>query len=78
MVIKWYTGDMPTEKPRINLTLFDIEKAKLEKLSEIWGISQSRVVGRLLREYKLDELDDNDTRKKYYEDYLKRKKPDRT
>ncbi len=46
---------MATQKPRTNITLFNAEKAKLEHLSKVWGISQSRVVGRLLREYELKE-----------------------
>lgn len=49
---------MATKKPRTNITLFESEKAKLEKLSELWGMSQSRVVGRLLREAKISENND--------------------
>ncbi len=47
---------MATKKSRTNITLLDKEKTKLEKLSELWGISQSRVVGRLLQEYELPEF----------------------
>lgn len=46
---------MPTTKPRIIVTLYEAEKAKLEYLSEVWGLSQSRTLARLLREYDAED-----------------------
>lgn len=46
---------MPTTKPRIIVTFNDAEKEKLVYLSEAWGLSQSRTLARLLREYDAED-----------------------
>jgi hypothetical protein len=42
-----------TQKPRLNITLDDREREKLEKLAEDAGLSLSRTIGQLIRKAKL-------------------------
>jgi macrodomain Ter protein organizer (MatP/YcbG family) len=49
-----------TKKPRLNITLNDIEREKLEKLAEESGLSLSRTIAQLIRKAKLKESDKKD------------------
>lgn len=42
-----------TKKPRLNITLDDYERDKLEKLAAEAGLSLSRTIGQLIRKAKL-------------------------
>lgn len=49
-----------TKKPRLNITLNDIEREKLEKLAEESGLSLSRTIAQLIRKAKLKENNKKD------------------
>ncbi|KAB8332914.1 MULTISPECIES: ribbon-helix-helix protein, CopG family [Brasilonema] len=48
---------MATKKSRLNVTLNDIEREKLEKLAEESGLSLSRTIAQLIRKAKLKPND---------------------
>jgi macrodomain Ter protein organizer (MatP/YcbG family) len=46
-----------TKKSRLNVTLSDIEREKLEKLAEESGLSLSRTIAQLIRKAKVKPND---------------------
>ncbi|MBW4630866.1 MAG: hypothetical protein KME30_02850 [Iphinoe sp. HA4291-MV1] len=48
---------MGTKKSRLNVTLSDIEREKLEKLAEESGLSLSRTIAQLIRKAKVKPND---------------------
>ncbi|NJM74334.1 MAG: ribbon-helix-helix protein, CopG family [Scytonema sp. RU_4_4] len=48
---------MATKKSRLNVTLNDLEREKLEKLAEESGLSLSRTIAQLIRKAKVKPND---------------------
>ncbi|HAX79160.1 MAG TPA: ribbon-helix-helix protein, CopG family [Cyanobacteria bacterium UBA11372] len=46
---------MPKKKSRLNVSLDDLEREKLEKLAEEAGLSLSRTIAQLIRKAKIKQ-----------------------